>query len=53
MKIVVEYDEKETNSVKELIRVYNHKLGGKKEEEARRTSPRSVWSETISVPSRS
>ena len=34
MKIVVEYDEKETNSVKELIRVYNHKLGGKKEEEA-------------------
>ena len=34
MKIVVEYDEKETNSVKELIRVYNHKLGGKQEEEA-------------------
>ena len=34
MKIVVEYDEKETSSVKELIRVYNRKLGGKKEEEA-------------------
>ena len=33
MKIVVEYDEKETSSVKELIRVYNRKLGGKKEEE--------------------
>lgn len=33
MKIVVEYDEKETSSVKELIEVYNRKLGGKKEEE--------------------
>lgn len=33
MKIVVEYDEKETSSVKELIGVYNRKLGGKKEEE--------------------
>ena len=36
MKIVVEYDEKETNSVKELIRVYNHKLGGKKEEASKK-----------------
>ena len=34
MKIVVEYDEKETSSVKELIEVYNRKLGGKEEEEA-------------------
>ena len=33
MKIVVEYDKNETNSVKELIEVYNRKLGGKKEEE--------------------
>lgn len=33
MKIVVEYDKSETDSVKELIEVYNRKLGGKKEEE--------------------
>lgn len=33
MKIVVEYDKSETNSVKELIEVYNRKLGGKKEED--------------------
>lgn len=33
MKIVVEYNKNETDSVKELIEVYNRKLGGKKEEE--------------------
>ena len=32
MKIVVEYSKNETDSVKELIEVYNRKLGGKKEE---------------------
>ena len=31
MKIVVEYDKSETNSVKELIEVYNRKLGREKE----------------------
>ena len=34
MKIVVEYSKNEVTSVKELIEVYNRKLGGKKEEEA-------------------
>jgi len=32
MKIVVEYSKNETDSVKELIEVYNRKLGEKKEE---------------------
>lgn len=32
MKIVVEYSKNETDSVKELIRVYNRKLGVKEEE---------------------
>ena len=31
MKIVVEYSKNETDTVKELIEVYNRKLGGKKE----------------------
>lgn len=33
MKIVVEYSKNEVTSVKELIEVYNRKLGGKKEED--------------------
>lgn len=36
MKIVVEYSKDETDSVKELIRVYNRKLGGKEEETSKK-----------------
>ena len=44
MKIVVEYDKSETNSVKELIEVYNRKLGEKERrnrQEGRRRDSRS------------